>query len=237
MKQRSAEVTDRMTPRREKVRASERAPSSPPAPGPETANRASVKQEEILDAATRVFLKAGYAAASMDAIARTAGVSKRTIYSHFGSKEALFATIIRRRCDALLGAIATQEIEADGVQAVLASLARQFLDVLLSPTSLALHRVVISEAARLPHLGRVSYRSGPAIAVETLAAYLEEQTRKGTLRVTNPPLAAEQFFGMVLGHTQLRALLGLEAAATKERREGSVETAVSAFLRAYQVRE
>ena len=56
------------------------------------------KREAILEAATRVFFESGYADASMDEIAREAGVSKQTVYSHFGAKEALFGAFIRDNC-------------------------------------------------------------------------------------------------------------------------------------------
>lgn len=203
---------------------SERRPAAEPA---------GTKQALILEAATHVFLRSGYASASMDAIARQAGVSKRTIYSHFGSKEALFATIIRTRCAALLGALTAPEAKASSVHAVLRALARRFLEVILSPTSLALHRVVVSEAPRRPQLGAAFYRTGPAVAAETLAAYLEDQARQGRLEVAHPRLAAEQFFSMLLGHMHLRALLGVGGPPSEEELAAAIEAAVSTFLSAY----
>src|ERR1700678_3279294 len=65
---------------------------------PASPNDASPKRRQVIDAATELFLAKGYGAVSMDAVARAADVSKATLYAHFASKDALFATIIRDAC-------------------------------------------------------------------------------------------------------------------------------------------
>src|SRR5690606_8903930 len=62
----------------------------------------SDKQRAIIEAAARTFLAAGYREASMDAIAREAGVSKQTTYNHYGNKEALFSDVITQHCQDVL---------------------------------------------------------------------------------------------------------------------------------------
>lgn len=205
-----------------------------PEPGPQAT--ASEKRETILEAAAEVFLRSGYGAASMDAVAQEAMVSKQTIYNHFGSKSALFAAIIQDRCDRLVTPLLTPEIKEKGVETALTSLARQFMDLMLAPTSLALYRVLMAETPRFPELGRESYRVGPAPAVQTLARYLRQQVRRGALSVKTPTLAAEQFFGTLTGHLQLRALLGVEERPPKAAVERHVRQAVQAFLRSYAAR-
>jgi AcrR family transcriptional regulator len=194
----------------------------------------SPKQEAIFEAATKVFLADGYGAASMDAIAREAGVSKQTIYNRFGSKEALFGAIIRRRCDDLLSPLSPPECGSGDVKEVLTSLARKFTTMILSPTSLSLYRVLIGEASHLPQLAAIAYQSGPALAAETLASYLSAQSCSGVLEVARPRLAAEQFFGMLAGQKQLRALLGLSDEFSDDHVEDAIDTAVASFLRAHR---
>jgi TetR/AcrR family transcriptional repressor of mexJK operon len=192
------------------------------------------KREAILDAATDLFLEGGYAAASMDAIATRAEVSKQTIYHHFGCKDGLFGAIINRRCDGLLSPFLTPETKQCGIEAALTSLARQFLELLLNPTSLALYRVLIAEAHRDPELGRISYAAGPQVAVRTLTDYIAEQAEAGRLAVGDPRIAAEQFFGMLTGHLQLRALLGVEERPDFEHTEEFIANAIRTFLAAHQ---
>lgn len=196
-------------------------------------NDRTPKRQAILDAATRIFLDAGYGAASMDAIAHAAGVSKQTIYNNFGSKETLFGAIISRWCERLLTPFLTAEVKAQGVENALLFLGRQFNGLILAPESLALYRVLVAEVDRFPELGRISYTSGAAAAVESLAAYLSEETAKGVLHVNDPHLAAEQFFGMLCGHTQLRALLCVDVSPSPEELERATSTAVETFMRMY----
>jgi TetR/AcrR family transcriptional regulator, mexJK operon transcriptional repressor len=186
------------------------------------------KHDAIVDAARRVFLREGYSA-SMDLVAAEAGVSKQTVYNHFGSKEGLFRAIVDDLSSELLDVL----LERDGAPAVtLETFARRFLKMLLAPSSLALHRMLVAEAPRFPDLAREIYIGGPARAASQLALYLAEENRKGTLAVADPALAAEQFFGALVGHLQLRALLSPREAPSEAEIERAVAHAVRGFLRA-----
>jgi len=211
-------------------------PLHPPTDGTPPESRVGAKGSAIVAAATRVFLRSGYGGASMDVIALEAGVSKQTIYNHFGSKEALFGAIIKDLCEQLLTPFVTPEVKAGGLEEALARLGRQYLELMLAPSSLALYRVLMAEVDRFPELGRVSYESGAAVAVSSLAAYLAEQTAKGELAVAEPELAAEQFYGMLTGYLQLRALLGVEPEVSRERREHVLQSVVATFVAAYRPR-
>lgn len=67
----------------------------------------AVRSEQLLELADRLFAERGFHGASMDELARRAGVSKPVIYDHFGSKEQLFALCVRRTGEALAEAVAT----------------------------------------------------------------------------------------------------------------------------------
>ncbi len=190
------------------------------------------KHDAILDAARRVFLREGYSA-SMDLVAAEAGVSKQTVYNHFGSKEELFRAIVDHASGELLEVLA----EGDGARAdpaaTLEAIARRFLKMLLAPSHLALHRTLVAEAPRFPDLAREIYRGGPAHAASELAHYLAQETREGTLAVADPALAAEQFFGALCGHLHLRALLSPREAPGEAEIERAISHAVRGFLRAH----
>jgi TetR/AcrR family transcriptional regulator, mexJK operon transcriptional repressor len=190
------------------------------------------KHDAILQAARRVFLRAGYSA-SMDLVAAEAGVSKQTVYNHFGSKEGLFRAIVGHASGELLDVLAERDgARADPV-ATLEAIARRFLKMLLAPSHLALHRTLVAEAPRFPDLAREIYLGGPAHAASELAHYLAQETRKGTLAVADPALAAEQFFGALCGHLHLRALLSLRDAPGEAEIERAISHAVRSFLRAH----
>ena len=187
------------------------------------------KHDAILDAAKRVFLREGYSA-SMDLVSTEAGVSKQTVYNHFASKEALFRAIVDDLASELLDVLVERVSTRADPARTLEALARRFLKLLLMPSSLALHRMLVAEAPRFPDLAREIYRGGPARAVEELASYLEEQSRRGMLAIEDPTLAAEQFFGALRGNLQLRALLDPRDMPDDVEIEQAVTHGVRSFL-------
>lgn len=196
----------------------------------------SPKAEQILHAAARVFMEQGYGAASMDCVAREAGVSKATVYAHFSSKEQLFAAIVRGECRVHAQAMAAPDIGTCRVEEALYRIGRNYLSFVVTPRSLAIFRVVIAETPRFPELGRIFYESGPSIIVGELSEHLKEMARTGGLAVDDPELAAEQFFGMLRGNLRLRCLLGVASEVPATAIEQAVRAGVCTFLRAYAPR-
>jgi TetR/AcrR family transcriptional repressor of mexJK operon len=201
---------------------------------PETAAAPpSPKAEQVLQAASRVFREQGYGSASMDAIAREAGVSKATLYAHFAGKDQLFAAIVGAECRSHSQALTAPDIDRLEVRQALAAIGRNFLDLVLSAKARAIYRIVIAEAPRFPELGRAFYASGPAAVLARLADYLGAADARGTLRVEDPKLAAEQFVAMLMGPLHMRHLLGLTAEFGDRDPAQVVEAAVATFLSAY----
>ena len=193
----------------------------------------SPKRHAILAAAGDLFVVQGYGAVSMDAIARAASVSKATLYAHFASKDVLFATIIREACRENVATgnfIPCADLDIVGA---LTDLGRQMLRFLLEPRTLAIYRVVISESARFPELGRGFYESGPGLCRSVFADWLDRQQANGRLRVADTGVAAEQFIGMLRSGLYTRATLGLAAAPWDAEIEVVVASAVAVFVRAY----
>ncbi len=206
------------------------APRSPSSGGRPPASAGSAKQDAIIEAAAEVFLEQGFGSASMDEIARRAGVSKATVYSHFDSKPALFGAIVQHRCQRTMSAMLA-EMSDQPVAETLTAVGRQFLDVLMMPGSLPLYRVVLAEAPRFPELGRIFYEAGPDRCAVALAQYLTDLHGRGVLDVPDARWAAEQFLGAVLGQVHIRMLLMVAGEAPgPEERTRYVAAAVSTFL-------
>ncbi|HEY2541357.1 MAG TPA: TetR/AcrR family transcriptional regulator [Stellaceae bacterium] len=195
------------------------------------------KAESILAAAKRMFLERGFGAVSMDAIAREAGVSKATVYAHFSGKEELFGAVIGRECERYFAEFSAGELDPRQVHASLTTLGRRFLELLLSPDAIALHRLIVGEVSRFPELGEVFWRAGPERNHAQIEAFLTAAAAAGSLDIANPRLAAEQFTGLVRGETQLRYLLRLENKADQPTLTTIVAAAVDTFLRAFAPRE
>jgi TetR/AcrR family transcriptional repressor of mexJK operon len=188
------------------------------------------KAESILAAAKRAFLQRGFGAVSMDTIAREAGVSKATVYAHFAGKEELFGAVIGRECERFLASFSAGELDPLDIRNSLTILGRRFLELVLSPDGIALHRIILAEVTRFPTLGEVFWRAGPErqrVQIEVLL----QTADAGTLSFSDTRLAAEQFLSLVRGEIQLRHLLRLETQADEV--ETAIAAAVDTFLRAF----
>ena len=192
------------------------------------------KAESILAAAKRTFLAAGFGAVSMDTIAREAGVSKATVYAHFAGKEELFGAVIGRECELYFARFSAGELDPRDVRASLTVLGRRFLELLLSPESSALYRIILGEVTRFPNLGEVFWRAGPERQRVQIEAFLRSASASGTLVLSNTRLAAEQFVSLVRGDIQLRHALRLAAEADQRGISTAVEGAVATFMRAFE---
>jgi TetR/AcrR family transcriptional regulator, mexJK operon transcriptional repressor len=190
------------------------------------------KSESILAAAKRAFLAGGFGAVSMDMIAREAAVSKATVYAHFGSKEELFGAVIGGECEQRFAGLSADELDPGDLRASLTILGRRFLELVLSPDAIALHRIILGEVSRFPVLGEVFWRAGPERNQRQIEAFLVSASA-GALAVEDSRLAAEQFVSLVRGEIQLRQLLRLEAEPSRREIDTAVAGAVDTFLRAY----
>jgi len=193
------------------------------------------KRAAVQRAATAVFLEVGYGAASMDAIARAAGVSKATVYAHFASKDALFAAILAEGSRARFGDIDSDDAGAD-IADGLRSIGRKFFDMALSKGGIAIYRLVVAEAARFPERGRAFYESAPLVLRDSVARFVGRAVERGQLAVADPHLAADQFVGMIKGDLYVRLLLGVTDEASPEEVEQVIEQAVQTFLAAFRRR-
>lgn len=196
----------------------------------------SPKAEQVLDAAATVFLEQGFGVASMDAVAQAAGVSKATVYAHFGGKDALFAAIVERACLRYAEILGSPDMREADVAAVLRSVGSNFLGLLLRPQTLAIFRVVVAEAPRFPNLGRVFFESGPRRVLERVEGFIRVAADKGQLGVADPHRAAEHFLGLLKGELHMKMVLGLTEEVSPQEFDATVDAAVSAFLQAYAPR-
>ena len=189
------------------------------------------KNEAILDAASDVIFARGLSA-PLDEIARRAGVSKQTIYNHYGSKAALMRALIARRT-----ALITAPLEAPSAdaypEAALTAYARALLQTISFERGLALFRLLIESAPRHPELVREVLPGGARGSREALAGFLAREAKAGRLKIDDAEEAADFFVGMVISHHQLQGLLGFAQELTPERIERLAGQAARRFLRAY----
>jgi TetR/AcrR family transcriptional regulator, mexJK operon transcriptional repressor len=188
------------------------------------------KNEAILDAATTVLNQRGMAA-PIETIARMAGVSKQTIYNHYGSKSELIRALIARRADQVtqpLGPEALQDVEG-----ALTGLAEQIIGPSTSVGGLSMLRVMVAVGDEAPDLAAQIYAAGPEAATARLSHFLASASEAGLLDVPDPAEAAEYFIGMVMGNRHLKQLLRLPSAYPPGTAGRLSREAARRFMRAY----
>jgi TetR/AcrR family transcriptional repressor of mexJK operon len=185
--------------------------------------------DRILDVAEKLFLGHGFGATSIEAVAKHAGISKRTFYHRFPGKERLFEAVVRRLIERWLPPIDAQLAEAPTLADGLRHTAEHMLKIALTPEALALHRIVIAEARQFPALARMMHEIGAASGIERIAKQLEPRIKSGELRAMNAQFAAEQFILMVVTGPQRRAL-GLATPLTAAELSAWARDAVTLFL-------
>ena len=118
----------------------------------------------------------------MDAIAREAGVSKATVYAHFHGKEELFGAVIADLSERRFGGFSAEALDPLDIEASLITIARRFLDLVLSPEAISLNRIIIGEVTRFPVLGEVFWAAGPERQRVQIEAFLRRAAQAGSLR-------------------------------------------------------
>ncbi|KAJ57002.1 TetR family transcriptional regulator [Actibacterium mucosum KCTC 23349] len=191
------------------------------------------KFDQVLEGAREVFLKEGFEGASVDDIAKAAGVSKATLYSYFPDKRLLFAEVARVECerqaDQVMVLIGT-DIPADQALRMAGERIMCFLTSQLGITVLTL---CAAESKRFPELGKQFYESGPGLVSERLTRYLTEAVEAGQLKIDNIPLAADQFAELCKTRIFARILTGVQTEFSDTERQEIVEGAVDLFMARY----
>ena len=155
----------------------------------------SSKRRQILDGARKVFLDLGFDGASMGEIARSAGVSKGTLYVYFADKHRLFEAIVEEE-SLEQGKVAFNFDPERDVAITLPEFGRAYIQLLCRPGGGSAIRTVMSIAERMPDVGRRFYDNVLARTVNRFATYLEARARLGDLVIDDYELAAWQFMQM-----------------------------------------
>ena len=193
-----------------------------------------LKRRAILDAAKTLFLRDGYAATSMDAVAAQAGVSKLTVYSHFTDKETLFSAAVMARCEEQvpeLFAALNPDLPAGEV---LLNVARGFQTLINSPESVQLHRLMVTLGTQDRQLSQTFFAAGPQRILQETERLLTRLHLSGQLQLSSPATAAEHFLSMIKGVSNFRLLVGCGERPDPISAEAHIRDVVALFMRAYR---
>ncbi len=201
---------------------------------PRRATRSAMTRNQILESATRLFLDEGYSQTSIEQIAENAGTTKPTVYSHFGSKRALFDAVVQQNADQRVSLLTDPLTPTDNPQQDLIDFGDIFLSVVLSPQAQRWDRLAAAESLTSPEVGEAFYRAGPARVLRHLAEYIRQQHKAGRMMVVRASAAAEQLLGLLLGLDLLRTQIG-QPPPSRAMLKKRCRESVAVFLAAYGV--
>ena len=211
------------------------ASATPTSPKPLSAGRPKdlSKGAAILDAAKRLFTAQGFDGTSMDQIAAEAGVSKLTVYSHFGDKDALFFAAVSAKCEELLPPELFMDEYLQGpLRAQLNHIARAFFALITSDEALSMHRMMLTQSSDL-HVREMFWKAGPQRVQEAFSGFVQARADAGELLVPDVRRAASQFFCLLKGELHMRMASGLCCAPNECDLDAHIDATVDLFLRAH----
>jgi TetR/AcrR family transcriptional repressor of mexJK operon len=188
------------------------------------------RRRDILLAGKKVFFEHGYALTSIDRIAAVAGTTKRTVYDHFGSKDALFAEVIAFSSEQFVALLlptaeALPMPLAEGLRLFIA----QLTELVTRPDIVRFQRLVIAEAERHPQFGQVLYETAILGAERVLADYLRARVADGQAPAQDADRAARMVLDLTVNGARVRALMAVEGEGAAVD-EAAVEVALTLVI-------
>ncbi|MFL7963279.1 transcriptional regulator, TetR family [Pseudomonas sp. NFIX10] len=191
------------------------------------------KREAILQAAIAEFRSSGFEITSMDKIAATAGVSKRTVYNHFPSKEELFAEILNRLWNSITAEQDMPYSSQTPLREQLQTLLQAKLHLLADENFLDLARIAIAATIHSPEraqdmVSRMGQRE------EGLTAWIRQAQADARLKPVEPAFAAQQMHGLLKTFAFWPQVSMGQPSLTQEEQARVIESALDMFLSRYQ---
>ncbi|MEO5630008.1 MAG: TetR/AcrR family transcriptional regulator [Thermomonas sp.] len=194
------------------------------------------KRAAILEAARKLFLTQGFERVSMDQIASEAGVSKLTVYSHFGDKDSLFGEAVRAHCEQGMPTSLFNEQADTPLRERLEVIGNAFFAMVMAPEAISGHRILCSPQVTKSALPAVFWEAGPRRVQGAFAALLERRIKAEELEIEDPQRAASFFFTLLKGDPHAHAVFGYCCNGPVDGPGEHVAAVVDLFLRAYAVR-
>ena len=161
------------------------------------------KAKQILQGALPEFLKHGYAGTSMDKVAKSAGVSKQTLYSYYSDKDGLFTALIQDIASEKFQIIWSKPLEGEP-ETVLRELAYRLLDNVSNKNHLNFSRLILAESDKRPDLSQLFLKTVAKPSIEILTNYFQEQDE---FNFADPEATAMIFIGSLIYYVFNQELL------------------------------
>lgn len=198
--------------------------------------RSQLKNQSILQAASDLFMEKGFDGTSMDEVAKRAGVSKQTVYSHFSSKEQLFSASISRVIHDYFPESACEDDVIHTVEGDLRQICEQFTRLLVSEDAISMFRLLATAASTEGGntLARLFWEAGPEEMIDRLSRFLAGWAEKGELQITDPAEAAITLISLIKGQYHFKLAIGLDMTISEEIIQNHAQRCADLFLKIYR---
>ena len=188
----------------------------------------------IYEAARHAFADGGYAATSMEAVARRAGVSTRTLYRLIPNKVSLFDGMVTDRLDRTLASVDLNAIDHAEIEEALYAALMACAELTLDEEVIALQRMVLQEAGKFSDIAGMFYKNGIQRITAALADWLRVQQKRGLIDLDDIDEAAGMLLGMVASAPRRAAMFGGVPLPPRSQIEARVRRCAALFLRGCQ---
>lgn len=189
----------------------------------------------IYEAARHEFAGSGYAATSMETVARRAGVSTKTLYRLIPNKAALFEAMVSDRLDRFLSEVNLQAADQTDIEAALGAALQACADLALDEEVIAIQRMVLQEAGKFSDIAATFYRNAIVRTSAALADWLRLQRSRGLIALDDVEEAAGMLLGMVTSAPRRAAIFAGEPLPSRSQIAARVQRCAALFLRGCQV--
>ncbi len=188
----------------------------------------------IYEASRHEFAGNGYAATSMETVARRAGVSTKTLYRLIPNKATLFEGMVSDRLDRFLSDFHLQAADQADIGEALYAALMACADLMLDQEVVGLQRMILQETGKFSDLAGMFYNNGIKRTAAALADWLRVQEKRGLIVLDDADEAAGMLLGMLSSAPQRAAIFGGVPMPTRRQIEARARTCVKLFLRGCQ---
>jgi AcrR family transcriptional regulator len=185
----------------------------------------------ILDAARQEFAASGYAATSMESVARRAGVSTKTLYRLIPNKGTLFEEILTDGIDRFVSRIRLRACDGTDIEGALREAMIAVGELILDGAVIGLLRMIVAEGDKFPEISDTFYNKAIKRSESTLANWLKVQAERGLIAIDNPTEAAGMLLGMLAFQPQRAVMFAHAPAPGRKELERRAEAVAKLFLR------
>jgi AcrR family transcriptional regulator len=184
----------------------------------------------ILDAARQEFASSGYAATSMESVARRAGVSTKTLYRLIPNKGALFEAMITDGIDRFVSRIRLGACENGDIESALREALIVCSELILDGKVIAIQRMILGESDKFPEISGTFYSKAIRRTESTLANWLKAQHERGLIAIGDATEAAGMLLGMLAFQPQRAVMFGHAPMPGRKELERRAQAAAKLFL-------